>query len=125
MTTSRIEPGQSAEIEVEVTEDLTTNRTGRPGAEVLSPPSLLMLMEQCSIKASDPYLPEGYTTVGCAVDGLRHLAPTAIGGRVRVRSVLTEVENNRLTYSIEAFEGDKKIGVTVHKRAIISKGAGG
>ena len=125
MTTSRIEPGQGAEIEVEVTEDLTTNRTGRPGAEVLSTPSLLMLMEQCSIKASDPYLPEGYTTVGYAVDGLRHLAPTAIGGRVRVRSVLTEVENNRLTYSIEAFEGDKKIGVTVHKRAIISKGAGG
>jgi predicted thioesterase len=31
-----------------------------------------------------------------------------------------EVDGNRLTYSIEAFEGDKKIGVATHRRAVIS-----
>jgi predicted thioesterase len=59
--------------------------------------------------------------VGYAVDGMRHLAPTPIGSTVRVRSELTEVAGNRLTYSIEAFEGDKKIGVAIHKRAIIPR----
>ena len=77
-------------------------------------------MELASIEASEHHLPEGYTTVGYAVDGLRHLAPTPIGRRVRIRSVLTEVDRNRLAYSVEAFEGDKKIGVASHKRAIIS-----
>ena len=76
-------------------------------------------MENASIKATDAHLPEGYTTVGYAVDGLRHIAPTSVGSRVRVRSVLTEVDRNRLTYEIEAHEGDKQIGRAVHKRAII------
>jgi predicted thioesterase len=42
---------------------------------------------------------------------------------VRVKSVLTEVDGNRLTYSLEAFEGDKIIGVAIHKRAVIAKQA--
>ena len=121
MSMERLSPGQSAEIEVEVTRELTINRMGRPGADVLSTPSLLDLMERCCIKASDPFLPDGHTTVGYAVDGMRHMAPTSIGQSVRVRSVLTGVDRNRLTYSIEAFEGDKKIGVATHKRAVIPK----
>jgi predicted thioesterase len=31
------------------------------------------------------------------------------------------VIHNRLTYSIEAYEDEKQIGVAIHKRAIISK----
>ena len=120
MTMEKFQPGQSAELEAEVTKELTTNRTGREGADVLSTPALLGLMENASIRASAPYLPAGHTTVGYAVDGLRHFAPTAIGQRVTVRSELTEVDRNRLTYSIEAFEGDKKIGVATHRRAVIS-----
>ena len=120
MDLDKFEPGQSAELDVEVTADLTVNRTGQEGANVLSTPALLGLMEDASIKASEPYLPPGSTTVGFAVDGLRHFAPTAIGQRVRVRSELTEVDRNRLTYSIEAHEGDKKIGVATHRRAVIS-----
>jgi predicted thioesterase len=107
-------------MEVEVAKEMTINRMGRKDADVLSTPALLELMERTSIKASEPYLPEGYTTVGYAVDGLRHLAPTSQGERVRVRAVLSEVYRNRLTYAIEAFEGDKKIGVATHKRAVVS-----
>ena len=119
MSMERFRPGQAGELEAKVTKSLTINRMGREGADVLSTPALLSLMEKASIKTSEPYLPVGYTTVGYAVDGLRHLAPTAIGQKVRVRSVLTEVDRNRLTYSIEAFEGDKKIGVATHKRAVV------
>ncbi len=121
MTMDKIETGQSAEIEVEVTPDLTINRTGKEGGEVLSTPSLLMLMEQCCIEASDAHLPDTHTTVGYAVDGMRHLAPTPIGRKVKVKTVLIEVDRNRLTYTLEAFEGDKSIGVATHKRAVISK----
>ena len=114
-----ISPGQEAVLEVKVTTDLTTNRMGKEGADVLSTPHLLGLMENASIKATDPHLPDGYTSVGYAVDGLRHIAPTNVGQTVRVRSVLTDIDRNRLTYEIEAFEGDNQIGKAIHKRAVI------
>ncbi len=119
MTMEKFKAGQSAEMEVEVTKDLTTNRMGREGADVLSTPALLGLMENVSIKATEPYLPEGHTTVGYAVDGLRHLAPTPIGEKVLVKTELTEVDRNRLTFRIEAFEGDKKVALATHKRAVV------
>ena len=119
MTMEKFKAGQSAEMEVEVTKDLTTNRMGREGADVLSTPALLGLMENVSIKATEPYLPEGHTTVGYAVDGLRHLAPTPIGEKVLVRTELTEVDRNRLTFQIEAFEGDKKVALATHQRAVV------
>ena len=119
MDLSTLQPGQSAEQIVTVTKDLTTNRTGKEGADVLSTPAMLGLMEDTSIKATDHLLPKGFTTVGFAVDRLRHIAPTSVGGKVTVKSELTEVDNNKLTYSIEAYEGDKKIGVASHRRAVI------
>ncbi len=119
MTMEKFKAGQTAEMEVEVTKDLTTNRMGREGADVLSTPALLGLMENVSIKATEPYLPEGHTTVGYAVDGLRHLAPTPIGEKVLLKTELTEVDRNRLTFQIEAFEGDKKVALATHKRAVV------
>ena len=120
MTMDRFQPGQTTELEVVVTKEHTTNRMGREGADVLSTPALLGLMENASIKASEEFVPEGYTTVGYAVDRLRHIAPTAIGETVTVKSVLTEVDRNRLTYEIEAREGEKRIATATHKRAVIS-----
>ena len=86
-----LKPGLTAELDVEVTADMTINRTGREGADVLSTPSLLGLMERCAIDAADPHLGNDSVTVGYAVDGLRHLAPTALGSRVQVRAELVEV----------------------------------
>ena len=121
MSMDDLKIGQTAETQTKVTLDLTINRMDKPGAEVLSTPSLLGLMEQCCINASDALLPYGHTTVGYAVDSMRHMAPTAIGHIVTVKAELTEIDRNRLTYSVEAYEGDKKIGVAIHKRAVISK----
>ena len=114
-----ITPGLSYELEDTVKDEQTINRMGKPGAEVLSTPSLLALMEWSSIHSTDHLLPDGKTTVGYGVDQMRHLAPTPIGGQVTVKAELTEVDGVKLTYIIEAHEGDKLIGKAVHKRAII------
>lgn len=119
MDLSMLQPGQRAEQVVTITKDLTTNRTGKEGADVLSTPALLGLMEDTSIRATDEKLPKGFTTVGFAVDGLRHIAPTAIGGKVTVKAELTGIDKNKLSYSIEAYEGEKKIGFANHRRAVI------
>ncbi|MCH8827648.1 MAG: thioesterase family protein [Chloroflexi bacterium] len=117
----KFQMGQTFEHEYEVTKNDSVNRMGKDGADVLSTPALLGLMENACILQSEPYLPEQHTTVGYAVDGLRHVAPTAMGEKVQVKVRLTEVDRNRLTYDIEVYEGpDKRIAVANHKRAVIA-----
>jgi len=120
MTLDKLQMGQTFDQEIEVTKEHTVNRMGKEGADVLSTPALLGLMENTCILQSEPYLPEAHTTVGYAVDGLRHVAPTSLGEKVQVKVTLTEVDRNRLTYDIEVYEGpDKRIAVANHKRAVI------
>ena len=119
MTMDKFQAGQRFEQEIEVALEHTTNRMGKEGADVLSTPALLGLMEDACIRQSEPFMPPAHTTVGYAVDGLRHLAPTPVGNKVVVSVELTEIDRNRLTYAIEAHEGDKRIAVATHKRAVI------
>ena len=56
MNTSKLEVGQSESTEVKITTDLTTNRTGNKGDDVLSTPSMLGLMEGACIHLTDSFL---------------------------------------------------------------------
>ena len=81
---------------------------------------MISLMERAAIAAIDPYLEEEQTSVGYEVH-VRHLAPSDIGATVIAHAELTEVNRNRLTFQVEAYEGEKKLGEGTHKRAIIDR----
>ena len=115
-----VKVGDAARVDYEVTAEMTVNRTGKVGADVLSTPWLLNLMELTCIAATDPKLAPEQATVGYAVDGLRHLAPTAIGATVTVEVTITDIDGRKFSYEIKALEGDKTIGVAKHRRAAIS-----
>ena len=51
---------------------------------------------------------------------VRHLAPSSIGATVIARAELTDIDRNRLTFSVVAFDADTKIGEGTHRRAVIS-----
>ena len=84
-----------------------------------STPSMIMLMEQASVAAVHGLLAEGQTSVGYEVN-VRHLAPADIGATIVAHAELIEVERNRLTFRVEAYDGDRKIGEGTHRRAIIN-----
>ena len=117
-----VKAGDSASVDYEVTKEMTVNRSGKAGADVLSTPWLLNLMELTCIEATDGKLAPDMATVGFAVDGLRHLALTSIGETVNVSVTLTEVDGRKLSYDIKAVQGDKTIGVAQHRRAAIAAG---
>lgn len=123
MDTSKLEIGQSGRMNVEVTTEMTTNRTGNPGDDVLSTPAMLGLMEGACINQSDHLLGKSASTVGYAVDGLRHVARTDVGETVEISTTLTGLdrEKGRLTYEIEVTHNGNTVGKAVHKRAIISR----
>ena len=87
--------------------------------EKYSTPSMIELMERASIQAIHGLLDEGQTSVGFEVN-VRHLAPADIGATITAYAELTEVDRSRLTFRVEAYDGERKIGEGSHRRAIIS-----
>jgi len=92
---------------------------GTADARVLGTPYMIAHLEMTARDSVKPFLEEGYDTVGARVD-VRHLAATPMGMSVTFRSELTAVEDRRLFFKVEAFDGKEKIGEGAHERAIIN-----
>ncbi len=111
--------GMKASLDQQVEQQHTINRTGKPGADVLLTPAMIMLMEQAAIEAIDPHLGGTHATVGFHVD-VKHFAPTVIGATVTATAEIIGIDGIKVSLSVAAFEGDKQIGAGSHRRAIIS-----
>ncbi len=112
-----IRPGLEGRLERVVEGDLITRHVG--GAGTFSTPAMIGLMEITSHRSIERLLPEGHTSVGYEVH-VRHLAPAAPGSTVIVTTRLTEVKGNKLYFDVECRQGDKLIGLGIHKRAVVN-----
>ena len=75
-------------------------------------------MENAAINACDPQLPEGYNTVGIAMN-VKHVAATPIGLTVTAKATLVEQDRKKLTFKIEAHDEAGLVGEATHDRFII------
>ena len=114
MVNAKIAPGLKGQKQVLVCEHNVAGHVDK-----FSTPSMIGLMEQAAIQAVDEFLEEGHISVGFEVN-VRHLAPADIGTTITAYSELLEVDRNRLTFRVEAYEGDRKIGEGTHRRAVIA-----
>lgn len=103
-----------------VTMNDTAKVFGSGAAEVFATPMMIGLMEAASMNAVKDYLPEGYSTVGTMVS-IRHMAATKVGKKVWAEAELVEIDRKRLTFKVEAYDEDKKIGEGSHERFIIDE----
>jgi predicted thioesterase len=115
-TLDGIRPGLEGRLERVVDAELITRHVG--GAGIFATPAMIGLMEITSHRSVEPLLPEGHTTVGYEVH-VRHLAPAAPGSTVLVTTKVTEVKGNKLYFDVECRQGEKLIGLGIHKRAIV------
>ena len=114
MVSPNIRPGLKGQRQTLVCEHNVATHVNK-----YSTPSMIMLMEQAAVAAVHGLLSEGQTSVGYEVN-VRHLAPADIGATIVAHAELTEVERNRLTFRVDAYDGDRKIGEGTHRRAIIN-----
>lgn len=105
-------------LEIEVEQKHTAEAFGSGGVKVLATPMMIALMEGAALKAVQPALPEGYTTVGISLN-VSHTAATPVGMKVFSTAELVKIENKRLTFKVEAFDEKEKIGEGIHERYII------
>jgi len=119
MTFDAVQPGLTGQLSLVVAEEHTAKHLGSGSVQVLATPQMILLMERASVAAVDPLLPEGYRTVGVALD-VQHLAPTPVGFEVRAMSELVEVDGRRLTFRVQVHDDVELVGEGTHRRAIVN-----
>ncbi|MDR0567967.1 MAG: thioesterase family protein [Spirochaetaceae bacterium] len=110
--------GRTGEKTAEVTDRNTAAAMGSGGLPVFATPAMIALMEAACVAAGDPALPEGFSSVGTALNAT-HTAATPVGMTVRAKAVLTETAGRELRFAVEAFDDAGKIGEASHTRFII------
>jgi fluoroacetyl-CoA thioesterase len=114
--TERIPLGASARKSWTVTQELTIAHRNDRLPAVFATPMMIYLMEIASAEAIQPYLPEGWLSVGVLVN-VKHLAPTPVGATVTARAEVIAVTESLVTFAVEAHDGLEKIGEGTHVRA--------
>ncbi len=93
------EPGLAADVVLAVEDEDTAVAMRSGDVPVLATPRIVALCEEAAVKAIDGRLRDGETSVGMRVQ-LDHLAPTAVGSKVRAEATLEKVEGRRLIFTV-------------------------
>lgn len=115
-----LENGLTYTATVVVSEKNTAFAMGSGDMNVFATPALVALMENAAMNIVTPHLGKEETTVGGFIE-TSHLAPSAIGSTIKAIAVLTEYKGRKLTFNIEAFEGEKLVGKATHIRFIVER----
>ena len=125
-----LRPGLSAAVELVVGESDTALTLHTGDVPVLATPRVVTMAEEATVIALEGSLTEATTSVGYRVQ-LDHLAPTAVGGRVRAEATLELIEGRRLTFRVSVSDGHGLVAagritrVIVERERFLEKAAGG
>lgn len=111
--------GMSAERLLTVRHDQTVQHVAPDMPAVYGTPFMILEMEMTAGDSIIPRLPDGFVTVGTMVN-IRHLAATPVGRVVRTTARVIVVERKVITFEVEAFDGDRKIGDGQHGRGLVN-----
>lgn len=98
-------PGASGRAERAVADDDTGRAVGSSDMPVLATPVLLAVGEAATIDAIEGCLPANSTSVSMRLH-FDHVRPVPVGGTVFATASLERVEGRRLTFTVEARDGD-------------------
>ena len=113
-----LKTGMTGQVEKVVGEADTAVKFGSGGVRVLATPMMIALMENAALNAVDSHLGEGFATVGLSLN-VKHMAATPVGMKVSAKAELFCIEGKKLTFRIEAYDEQEKIGEGTHERYII------
>mgnify|MGYP001818883831 CR=1 FL=1 len=108
-----LEPGQTHSVSLTVTDADTAGAFRSGEVPVLASPRLLALCEQATTELTIGELDPGQTTVGMRVQ-FDHVAPSAVGRTVTATAELQKIEGRRLTFSVEARDGEQALGCLLY-----------
>jgi predicted thioesterase len=101
-----LHPGMTAEKSILVEAAHSAAQLGSGNVEVYATPSMVLHMEETALEAVDPHVGPGKATVGAFI-GVKHLAPTPLGMKVRIRAELVKVEGRTLGFLVHRGVSEK------------------
>jgi fluoroacetyl-CoA thioesterase len=87
-------------------------------AEVYATPSLVALMELTAFKSIEPFLAQGYSTVGIQIN-VQHKKASLPGAIITCKSEVSKVDGKRIHFVINAYDEEEEIGFAEHIRYIV------
>ena len=118
--TDKFIPGMAFEESRIVGKEDTAEFHGSGDLPVYATPSMVALMEYAAKELVKPLLAEGETTVGTRME-ISHLKATPVGNEVRAKATLREIRGRKVSFTIEAYDGETLIGQAVHERAVVDR----
>ncbi|TVQ14601.1 MAG: dihydrolipoamide acyltransferase [Bacteroidetes bacterium] len=119
-TFSEIQTGVKGSSAITVEPKDTARAYGSGLIEVFATPAMIALMERAAHESVQPLLPDGYLTVGSEVN-VKHIKATGLKKQVRAESMLMSAEGKKLTFKVEAYDEEGKIGFGTHTRYIVEE----
>jgi predicted thioesterase len=113
-----VELGLSADIELEVGDEDTAIAHGSGSVAVLATPRIVALCEEAACLAVASELGPGETTVGLRIE-LAHVAPVAVGSKVKAEAVLDKVEGRRLIFNVSVSDASGLVAAGKVTRATV------
>lgn len=115
-----LEVGMKLEVYKTVSENDTAAKAASGAIEVLGTPIMIAWMEEISLKLAQKELEDGFTTVGTEVN-IKHLKGSLVGTKMKIVSILKEIDRKRLVFEVEVYEeeGNILVGQGSHTRFII------
>lgn len=111
-------PGQKGSLQITVKKEYTAKHYGSGLLDILATPAMIGFMEKTAHESVQPFLEEGYITLGTSVN-IKHIKATPLNEQVFFNTVVTLVEGNKITFEVVAHDEHGKIGIGTHKRAIV------
>ncbi len=96
----------------------TATHYGSGTVDVFATPAMIALMENAAMHTALRGLPEGFGTVGTAVN-VQHIRATPIGMKVTATAVLEKIDGKQLVFKVTAHDEKGEIGHGAHTRYII------
>jgi fluoroacetyl-CoA thioesterase len=88
-------------------------------AEVFATPSLVALMELTAFNSIQPFLPDGFSTVGIQIN-VHHQKASLPGAIITCKSEVSRVEGKKIFFTVMAWDEDGAIGSSEHIRYIVN-----
>ena len=112
--------GHSYKIENIVSQEDTALHYGSGGLEVLASPALIGYMEQAAFLSLEPYLSDGFSTVGISIH-LEHIGAAIQGEEFECEAILTSFDEKKFIFRIESKSQTRKLGTAKHIRYLVHK----
>jgi predicted thioesterase len=118
MTIENIPIGLRSEAVEDVTTERTASHIGSGTLPVYATPVMVALIERTCVGMLNPLLPDDTTTVGVEIQ-VRHLAPTPLGGKIRIKVEVSDIQQNIIYFQATIWDDAELVGEGEHRRAVI------